>query len=406
MDKQPEEVREIIVEKKSGFTYPEMIIIMVIALLFGFLIGNIISFSKQANYSTSGEVKQLVDTYYEIVDNYYEDIDKEELVNAGIKGMIDSLDDPYATYLEKNSSNAFNESLEGTYQGIGVEVMQTTDGQIIITQVFENSPADIAGLKVNDLIVKVNEEDVKGIDLSEVVKKIKGDNTGTVDITVIREEEQIKVTVSRDTVDLPLVSSKVYTVNGKNIGYIKIDIFSANITKQFKNAMSKLKKENIDRLVIDVRDNPGGYLTQVSEILSLFMTKKQVIYQLDTKGVKEKVYGTSKKSTYNYPVVVLINEESASASEILAGAFKETYGAEIIGVNSYGKGTVQRAEGLTGGSTIKYTVQKWLTPQGNWINETGIEPTYKIQIQLEEGQELTEETDNQLQKALEVISQK
>ncbi len=407
MDKkqEDEQIREIIVEKKSGFNYPEMIIIMVIALLFGFFIGNIVSFTKKGSVSNQGELKELVETYHNIIDNYYEDIDKEKLIDAGIKGMIDYLDDPYATYFEGSNSEAFNQSLEGTYQGIGIEVMQT-DTNVIVNKVFENSPAQKAGFQVNDILIKVAGKDISGMILEDIVTLIKGDNKGTVDVAVIRGNEEITLTVSRDTVDIPLVTSKVYTQNNKKIGYIGIELFSANIAKQFKNALTDLEKQDIDRLIIDVRNNPGGYLTQVTEMLSLFMNKKQVIYQLETKGKKEKVYGTSKNAKYDYPVAVIINEESASAAEILAGAFKETYHAEIIGVNSYGKGTVQRTDDLKSGDTIKYTVQKWLTPKGNWINKVGVEPTQKVELNLEEMTEWTEENDLQLQKALEIISQK
>ena len=210
--------------------------------------------------------------------------------------------------------------------------------------------------------------------------------------------------VTRTTVDMPYTSSKVYEENGKKIGYLKIEMFSNNITKQVKKELESLKKKNIDKLVIDVRDNPGGYLTQVTEILSLFMTKKDVIYQLQTKNNKEKVYSTSSKAIYSYPVVVLINENSASASEILASAFKETYNAEIVGVNSYGKGTVQKTGDLNNGDTIKYTVQKWLTPKGNWINEKGVTPTKEVKLELKENEPLTEDNDNQLKAAIELAS--
>ena len=157
-------------------------------------------------------------------------------------------------------------------------------------------------------------------------------------------------------------------------------------------------------MVIDVRDNPGGYLTQVTDILSLFMTKKDVIYQLQTKDKKQKVYGTSSKATYKYSVTVIINENSASASEILASAFKETYGAEVVGVNSYGKGTVQKTGDLRNGDTIKYTVQKWLTPKGTWINEKGVTPTKEVKLELADGETLTEDNDTQLKVAIELAS--
>ena len=203
---------------------------------------------------------------------------------------------------------------------------------------------------------------------------------------------------------MPYTSSKVYEQNGKKIGYLKIEMFSNNIGKQVKKELTSLEKQKIDKLVIDVRDNPGGYLTQVTDILSLFMTKKDVIYQLQTKDKKQKVYGISSKATYKYPVTVIINENSASASEILASAFKETYGAEVVGVNSYGKGTVQKTGDLNNGDTIKYTVQKWLTPKGTWINEKGVTPTKEVKLELADGKTLTEDNDTQLKAAIELAS--
>ena len=203
---------------------------------------------------------------------------------------------------------------------------------------------------------------------------------------------------------MPYTSSKVYEQNGKKIGYLKIEMFSNNIGKQVKKELTSLEKQKIDKLVIDVRDNPGGYLTQVTDILSLFMTKKDVIYQLQTKDKKQKVYGTSSKATYKYSVTVIINENSASASEILASAFKETYGAEVVGVNSYGKGTVQKTGDLRNGDTIKYTVQKWLTPKGTWINEKGVTPTKEVKLELADGETLTEDNDTQLKVAIELAS--
>lgn len=397
--------KEIVTIKKEGFSYPEMVIIMIIAILFGFLIGNVVSFTKKETISNSvpSELKEFVDTYNDIVNNYYDKVNKEELIDAGIKGMINYLDDPYATYFDGTSSINFNQTLEGNYEGIGIEVI-LDNNKVKITKVFTDTPAKKAGLKVGDYITKVNGESVDGKSLSDVVSLIKNAKNKEVEITITRDEQEKTMKVTRTTVDMPYTSSKVYEENGKKIGYLKIEMFSNNITKQVKKELASLKKKNIDKLVIDVRDNPGGYLTQVTEILSLFMTKKDVIYQLQTKNNKEKVYGTSSKVTYNYPVVVLINENSASASEILASAFKETYNAEIVGVNSYGKGTVQKTGDLNNGDTIKYTVQKWLTPKGNWINEKGVTPTKEVKLELKENETLTEDNDNQLKTAIELAS--
>lgn len=404
-DENIDTTKEIVTIKKEGFSYPEMVIIMIIAILFGFLIGNVVSFTKKETTSSSvpSELKEFVDTYNDIVNNYYDKVNKEELIDAGIKGMINYLDDPYATYFDGTSSTNFNQTLEGNYEGIGIEVT-FDNNKVKITKVFADTPAKKAGIKVGDYITKVNGESVDGKSLSDVVSLIKNAKNKEVEITITRDNQEKTMKVTRTTVDMPYTSSKVYEENGKKIGYLKIEMFSNNITKQVKKELESLKKKNIDKLVIDVRDNPGGYLTQVTEILSLFMTKKDVIYQLQTKNNKEKVYGTSSKATYNYPVVVLINENSASASEILASAFKETYNAEIVGVNSYGKGTVQKTGDLNNGDTIKYTVQKWLTPKGNWINEKGVTPTKEVKLELKENETLTEDNDNQLKAAIELAS--
>ena len=404
-DENIDTTKEIVTIKKEGFSYPEMVIIMIIAILFGFLIGNVVSFTKKEtiNSSVPSELKEFVDTYNDIVNNYYDKVNKEELIDAGIKGMINYLDDPYATYFDGTSSTNFNQTLEGNYEGVGIEVT-LDNNKVKITKVFADTPAKKAGIKVGDYITKVNGESVEGKSLSDVVSLIKNAKNKEVEITITRDSQEKTMKVTRTTVDMPYTSSKVYEENGKKIGYLKIEMFSNNITKQVKKELESLKKKNIDKLVIDVRDNPGGYLTQVTEILSLFMTKKDVIYQLQTKNNKEKVYSTSSKATYSYPVVVLINENSASASEILASAFKETYNAEIVGVNSYGKGTVQKTGDLNNGDTIKYTVQKWLTPKGNWINEKGVTPTKEVKLELKENEILTEDNDNQLKAAIELAS--
>lgn len=404
-DENIDNVKEIVTIQKEGFSYPEMVIIMIIAILFGFLIGNVVSFSKNDGSSSSvpSDLKEFVATYNDIVNNYYTSVNKEELIDAGIKGMINYLDDPYATYFDGTNSTTFNQTLEGNYEGIGVEVTNDNN-KVKVSKVFDDTPAKKAGIKVGDYITKVNGESTEGKTLSEVVSSIKNVKSKEVEITITRDNQEKVLKVTRATVDMPYTSSKVYEQNGKKIGYLKIEMFSNNIGKQVKKELTSLEKQKIDKLVIDVRDNPGGYLTQVTDILSLFMTKKDVIYQLQTKDKKQKVYGTSSKVTYKYPVTVIINENSASASEILASAFKETYGAEVVGVNSYGKGTVQKTGDLRNGDTIKYTVQKWLTPKGTWINEKGVTPTKEVKLELADGETLTEDNDTQLKAAIELAS--
>lgn len=399
-------VREIIVERRSGFNFSEVIIIMIIAIMFGFLLGNIVNFVVFSDNSSSDkELDELVTTYDNIINNYYEDVDKEELIDAGIQGMINYLDDPYATYFSGEASEDFNQELAGNYEGIGVEVM-LNNGIVSVSRVFDNSPASKAGVKVGDVVIKVNDTDITGKSLTEVVSMISGENSGNKSkLTVTRNGEELSFELAKGTIEVPVVNSQIYENNGKKIGYIKIDLFSSKVYKQFNSALKNLEKNNIQGLVIDVRDNPGGYLSEVKNILCLFLDKKQVLYQLQTKNKTEKIYGTKKSIERDYPVSIIINDESASAAEILASAFKESYGSRIVGINSYGKGTVQSASDLNSGDTIKYTVQKWLTPKGNWVNDKGVVPTDRVETVLQEGETLTYENDTMLQTAISVVSE-
>ena len=406
IDDEEDNVREIIVERRSGFSISEVIIIMVIAIMFGFLLGNIVNFIVfDKSGSDEKELEELVTTYDNIVNNYYDDVNKEELIDAGIQGMINYLDDPYATYFSGEASDDFNQELAGSYEGIGIEVM-LNNGVVSVSKVFDNSSASKKGVKVRDVITKVNDIDINGKTLKEVVSMISGsDSKNKAKITVTRDGEELSFELSKGTIEIPVVSSEIYENNGKKIGYIKIDMFSSKVYKQFNNALKKLENKNIEGLVIDVRDNPGGYLSEVKNILCLFLNKKQVLYQLQTKDETEKVYGTKKSIDRDYPVSVIINDESASASEILASAFKESYGSHVVGINSYGKGTVQSASDLSNGDTFKYTVQKWLTPKGNWVNDKGVVPTDRVETVLQEGETLTYENDTMLQTAISVVSE-
>ena len=399
-------VREIIVERRSGFNFSEVIIIMIIAIMFGFLLGNIVNFVVFSDNSSSDkELDELVTTYDNIINNYYEDVDKEELIDAGIQGMINYLDDPYATYFSGEASEDFNQELAGNYEGIGVEVM-LNNGVVSVSRVFDNSPASKAGVKVGDVVIKVNDTDITGKSLTEVVSMISGKNSGNKSkLTVTRNGEELSFELAKGTIEVPVVNSEIYENNGKKIGYIKIDLFSSKVYKQFNSALKNLEKNNIQGLVIDVRDNPGGYLSEVKNILCLFLDKKQVLYQLQTKNKTEKIYGTKKSIERDYPVSVIINDESASAAEILASAFKESYASRIVGINSYGKGTVQSASDLNSGDTIKYTVQKWLTPDGNWVNDKGVVPTDRVENVLQEGETLIYDNDTMLHTALSIVSE-
>ncbi len=401
-----EEVKEIIIERKVGFNYLEVIIIMSISILFGFLIGNLVDFAKDTAISTNvpKDLEEFVTTYNDIIENYYDDVDKKDLLNAAIAGMVGCLDDPYSAYLDGEASKNLKETIDGEYIGIGASLLYQ-NGKSTIVDIVKNGPADKAGLKNNDILKKVDGEDISSKTLTEISALIKGKKGIRVQLEVLRDNELKEIEVTRETIEISSVTSKIYSQENKKIGYLGVSVFAANTAEQFEENLKKIEKEKIDALIIDVRDNPGGHLTQVSEILSFFLTKKQLMYQLEENGKKKKIYALSNEKR-TYPVVILTNESSASASEILASCMKEVYKADIIGMTTYGKGTVQRSITLSNGSMIKYTTQKWFTAKGEWLNEIGVTPTEEVPLNeafLESG---LEEDDNQLQRAIEVLSNK
>ena len=423
-----EEVKEEVVEispdvivKKEGFNLLEVILIMFITLVFGAMLGSGLTLARSNNTPNNNnvvqnqttlpnELKEFVETYNNIKDGYYEEVDKDKLLDAGIKGMIDFLGDKYSVYMDEEETKNFEEEVEGKYVGIATEIAikyldeeDITKFDIIISRPFENGPAYKAGLRKDDKLLKVNDEDITNLPLTKVASKIKGIAGTKVKITVERDGEILDFNVTREEVELDSATSKMFEVGNKKIGYIKLDIFAANTANQFEKQLIKLESEKIDSLIVDVRDNSGGYLSTVTDIASMFLDKTKKIYQLDTRGKVESIYSKTATSR-SYPITVLINEYSASASEILAGALLESYGADVVGVNSYGKGTVQQAYQLESGATVKYTIQKWLTPNGNWINEKGITPTVKIEQDLKYYDTLADEDDTQLQKALELLN--
>lgn len=393
---------------KSEFKLIEVVIIILVTMVIGIIIGYAVtsrfSLSDDEKLVKNDEyLKEFVDIYEEIQEEYYEDVDKKELVNNAISGMLATLGDPYSVYMDQDVTDDFNERLYGDYTGIGAEITMNEKGEVIIYNPFEGSPAEKAGLKKGDIVLKIDGKSVEGKTSSEVSKLIKGMTGSKVSITISRDGKEMDFNLTRENIVLDSVTYKLYEKENKKIGYINISIFAANTYTQFRNAVLDLEKQKIDSLLIDVRNNSGGYLDSVTEMLSMFLKKDDIIYQLDEKGDKSIIKDETKESR-KYKVGVLINEYSASASEILAAAFKESYGGEVIGVNSYGKGTVQQTKELSTGGMMKYTTQKWLTPKGNWINEKGIEPTIEEQINEKYYETLLEEDDNQLQKALEIFS--
>ncbi len=403
-EKKIEIVNDNKTKEKELYTSKEVIIVMIFSIGIGILMcfGGISIITGKNYLAVTKDLKKVVDTYYAIVDNYYGELDRDKLIDGAVEGMISSVGDTFTSYSDTDSTSSFDETINGSYEGIGCTVATLEDGTISVIDMFEDSPSYKAGLKVGDIILKVDGESYEGKNSNDISNYIKNSGKSKIVLTVKRDNEEKDISINLSKVEIPHVSGKVIEQDSKKIGYIKISLFASNSYKQFKNKLDELEKSNIDDLIIDVRDNNGGYLSSVTDICNLFLDKGKVIYQLeDSKGKVKKKDTTKEKRKYD--IVVIINGGSASASEILASAIKESYGGDIVGTNSYGKGTVQQTKKLLDGSMIKYTTQKWLTPDGNSINGVGVTPTKVVELNEEYFNNPTTENDNQLQEAIKLI---
>ena len=393
--------------EKDSYTTKELITVMIFSLGIGFLMCfGCISLITGKNYiAVTKDLSKVVDTYYAIVDNYYGDLNKDELVDGAVEGMISSVGDSFTSYTNTEDTNNFDETINGSYEGIGCSIATyAEENKIVVIEVFSNSPAEKAGLKVGDVIIKVDGEDYTDKTGTDVSSYVKDSGKDKVVLTIERDNEEKDITINLSKVEIPYVSSKVLENNNKKIGYINISLFSSTSYKQFKKELEKIEKDKIEGLIIDVRDNNGGYLTSVTDISNMLLEKGKTIYVLEDSNGKIKKKDTTKEKR-TYPIAILINEGSASASEILASVIKESYGGYVVGTRSYGKGTVQQTKKLLDGSMIKYTTQKWLTPEGNFINDTGVTPTNEVEIDDEYFYNPSIETDNQIGEALKLVSQ-
>jgi len=395
------------IETKNSFSTTEVIVLVIISVVVSLTIGSIITMklNKNKTINNDKELEKFISTYNDIIDNYYMDVDKEDLLNNAVKGMLESLEDDYSYLIDEDESDSFDIQLEGEYEGIGIEIIALSTGEILINDVFEDSPADIAGLKVGDQIKKIDNMECSNVTANDISTYIRKGNKAEFKVIVKRKSKEIELKVKRNKVTIKAVTSKIFKKNGKKIGYIYIDIFSNIAYKQFNEELNKLEKEKIDSLIIDVRDNTGGHLSTAVNIISLFLDSKHIIYQTDTKGKIEKFYSKGREHK-KYPIVILQNSNSASASEMLSAALKEEYGATIIGEKSYGKGTVQELIDLSENVEYKITTKKWLTPKGNWINKKGVNVDVEVSLDDEYYKNPSDETDKQLQKALEEIIKK
>ena len=390
-------------DNDSKFSIFEVVIIIFISIVFGMIVGYVLTYTRSplGSVKSNSKLSEIISTYNSIKDNYYKEIDEDTLVNAAVSGMIGSLDDNYSNYMDSSTTDSFNESVEGSFVGIGITIMYDGEYNKIIA-VDDKGPSNKI-LKVDDLIVKVSGKDVRGIYGDDLKKLIRGKVGTAVKIKVLRNNKYLTFSIKRTNIEIETVKSNYFDVESKRIGYLDVDVISSNTYKQFNKNLKRLENKNIDSLIIDLRDNPGGHLSQTKEILSMFFNKKTVLYQLKDKDTKKKIYSSSNE-TRSYPIVILVNDGSASASEIITSCFMENYNnIKVVGTTTYGKGTVQQSHQLSTGTSIKYTVQEWLTSSGKSINEKGIKPDEELLMNSEYYSNPTYNTDNQLQKAIEIL---
>ena len=351
--------------------------------------------------SNSGEIDSINQVYNVLRNHhYFFEGESQELIDGAIIGMIGALNDQHSTYFTMNDYEEFVGRLGETYYGIGSEVT-SINGYTIIVAPFPNSPAENAGLLPNDTIIEVDGENVVGENLQTVVNKIKGPEDTVVIIGIKRGDsnELINIEVTRGEIAQETVRSEMLETEGNKIGLVQVTTFGENTRKEFIDAVKALEDDGMESLIVDLRNNSGGYLTAVVQMIDYLLPEGKVITSVrDRDGNGDTIETTGNTPGKDYPIVTLINGGSASASEIFAAAMKEAANQEVIGTTTYGKGTVQETLNLDESSMLKLTTQIWLTSAGNWINEVGVEPTIEVeapyfysffQVYLPEGEALT-----------------
>lgn len=389
----------------KGFNLAWVIGIVVVtsiisALTTGVIVYNNNRLSYDLTYgdlSNDEDLNEFLSVYANILSSYYEDVDTGQLLDEAIAGMMNYLGDDYSTYLDDETTAELFDSLSGEYTGIGVSI-NNSDKSIV--EVFEDTPASKAGIEAGDIIVGFNNTDVTSLSATEVVDMIKN-STGNFTLRLQRGNETISVTLKNETLIAPNV--EYYMIENTTTGYLYMQTFSNTLETQVEKALNELEDEGMTSLIIDLRDNTGGYLTSVTDVASIFLEKGSRIYSLNYQGEITN-FDDKTREHKEYDIIVLINGSTASAAEVLTAALKESFGATIVGETSFGKGKVQQTMPLDDGSMVKYTSALWLTPRGTCIDEVGISPDYFVS-----NEQITDESgaitniDSQLNKAIEIL---
>lgn len=395
--------------KQKGNWLEKIIIIFTTAVI-TFLM-SIVILTNKYGYDDISILNNFSSKYYildEIMETlkqkYVGEIDEEKLIEGAAQGMVAAVGDEYTTYISKEDAENFETAILGSFDGIGIYIgADTENNQIVVIAPIEGSPADEAGIKPNDIILKVDDVEYNADSMDVAVSKIKGTPGTTVKLTIKRDNEIIEKEVKRETVKLTHVETEVLN---KNIGYVKLSSFDQGCSAEFEEKVNELiNEEKVKGLIIDLRNNPGGILTEVIKIADYLLPECNIVSIQDNEG-GQIIYKSSDASYVDLPIVVLTNGNSASASEILAGAIKDNNKGKIVGKTTYGKGTVQEVISLSDGSVIKITTSKYYTPSGVEINEIGIVPDVEVEISEEykNSLDIPQNKDTQLKKAIEEIN--
>ena len=385
-----------------------LIVIIVTSIVTSFttyqyLSNNGISYSKVNTTSLEGLEYTLSQFRSELEKKYIGEINDEELIEGAVKGYVDALGDPYTTYYTKKEMKTIMEETNGNFVGIGVYMTKDLEkNAILIIKPIENSPAEKAGILPGDLITKVDDVEYTGDKLEEASNKIRGEEGTKVKLEIYRNGETKTFELTRTKVVVSHVTTKVLN---NDIGYIAISDFEGECASEFETKYKQLEKQGIKKLIIDIRNNGGGIVDEALKIANMLVDKDSTLLITKDKSDKEEVTKATEKPIINIPTVVLVNEYSASASEILAGALKDNGKATLVGTKTYGKGIIQELHQLSDGSGLKITVSEYYTPNHNAIHKIGITPDVEVDLSEDVKQQTTiqEKDDNQLQKAIEIL---
>lgn len=393
------------------------ILVVLIAFLLGWQLGHKdlqikwVSFkptvtitSKEPPQDIKVDFKLFWDTWDLLSRSYIDKkaLDPQKMFYGAISGMVSALGDPYTVFLSPSQQKVSKEELNGSFEGVGIQLGFNKDKRLVVVAPLTKTPAERAGIKPEDLILKIDDKDTTNMTLPEAVELIRGPKGTQVVLTILREgmDEPKSYSLIRETILVKSVEvSFKKTMGGKNVAVIKLSRFGERTEKEWESVVSEILSERTDGLVLDVRNNPGGFLEGAVFIASEFLSSGDVVLQENNQGIRIPFKVSRNGKLTKLPLVVLINKGSASASEIVAGALKDRKRAKLVGQNSFGKGTIQEAQDLAGGTGIHITVAKWLTPEGRWVNDSeGLEPDVKIEEDKEDSTK-----DPQLDKALELL---